>query len=243
MFKSRLRPTIFTKEHYINRATIIMLKNLKSLFIIEEEEDKPKKAPAKQQPKKQEAKPTPSSNTPKPTATRAGKASDKFISALLDAMAKANLEGFDYFEYKKSLQSLQKMNMDEATAYQSAYAMAQTMGASPEHLLKSAQHYLNVLEKEEKKFESALANQQEKRIGSQRAAQKKLQQSIQDKEAMIQKLQKEIEAHKNDLNQIETGLQDAVNHIENTKNDFIASYQHLSSQINADMENMKKHLK
>ena len=74
-------------------------------------------------------------------------------------MEKANIEGFDYLEYKQSLKSLAKMPMDERTRFQSAYAMAQTMGASVGHLIKTAQHYIDILAAEEKKFETALANQ------------------------------------------------------------------------------------
>ncbi|MEM1214943.1 MAG: hypothetical protein AAGJ82_04620, partial [Bacteroidota bacterium] len=128
-----------------------MLKNLKSLFIIEEET--PKQATkAAPKAKATAAAPKTSSPTSQPATARAGKIKPKFTDILLSAMDKADLEGFDYLEYKKSLQSLTKMNMDEATAFKSAFAMAQTMGATPTKLVQSAQHYLNILQKEEEKF-------------------------------------------------------------------------------------------
>lgn len=222
-----------------------MLKNLKSIFIIEEEEPKkaketaPKKAKADKTAPKQ-----PTVSTKNATVgTREGKVTSKFTDILLSAMEKANMEGFDYLEYKKSLQSLQKMNMVEATAYQSAFAMAQTMGATPEILISSAQHYLQALKVEEEKFEGALANQQQNRIGAKKQEQQQLQQTIKSKEAQIQKLQKEIEQHQSKLSTLDKDIGNAVNSIENTKNDFVASYKHLVKQIQEDVEKMKVHLK
>lgn len=158
-------------------------------------------------------------------------------------MDRANLEGFDYLEFKKSLQSLQKMKMVEATAYQSAFVMAQTMGVTPAHLIKTAQHYLDALSQEEKKFGTALANQQNNKIGSKRQELQQLQKGLKDKEAKILQLQKEIKQDKVSSDKLEGSINNAVNNIENTKNDFVASYQNLVSQIGQDMDNMKKYLK
>jgi hypothetical protein len=224
-----------------------MLKNLKSIFIIEEEVPKkaevtaPKKNNTANHSAPQED--TSESSSTVAVDTRAGKVTSKFTDILLGAMEKANLDGFDYLEYKKSLQSLQKLNMEEATAYQSAFAMAQTMGASPEKLINSAQHYLQALKEEEEKFNGALANQQQSRIGAKKQEQSQLQQTIKNKEAQIQKLQKEIQEHQAKLGKLDKEISSSVNSIENTKNDFVASYKNLVQQIQNDVEKMKVHLK
>lgn len=219
-----------------------MLKNLKSLFIVEEENPKGQPAgkakastPAKSNTK---ANPTPQKSTP-----RAGKVTTKFTDILLGAMEQANLDGFDYLEYKKSLKSLQKMKMDEATIYQSAFAMAQTMNATPAHLIETAQHYLKVLLQEEQKFEKALENQQESRIGSKRKEKQSLAEQIKAKEEQIKKLQAEIKAHQEKLSSLDQEIQKAVDSIEGTKGDFFASYQNLTKQIEADVDKMKQYLK
>ena len=219
-----------------------MLKNLKSIFIVEEEEEQPKKTSSSAiRPK---APTSNSKSSPRPaTPARSGKITPKFTDILLKSMEKANLDGFDYLEFKKSLQSLQKMEMNEATAYQSAFVMAQTMGVTPAHLIKTAQHYLDALSQEEKKFESALANQQQNKIGSKRKELQELQKGITGKGAQILQLQKEIKQDQITAGKLETSVNSAVNNIENTKNDFIASYKNLVNQIGVDMDNMKKHLK
>ena len=137
-----------------------MLKNLKSLFFIEEEDPKKTATAKKKQvaaPKstRQKAKDPSPAISPSPEG-HPGKITGKFVDILFKAMEKNNIDGFDYLEYKQSLNSLKKMPMDEATRYQSAFAMAQTMGANPQMLATTAQHYIDVLRKEEEAFENAL---------------------------------------------------------------------------------------
>jgi len=219
-----------------------MLKNLRSIFIVEEDVPAKSKGPstAPKTPPKEQA-PTPASSTP--VTSRDGKVTQKFTDILLSAMDNADLEGFDYLEYKKSLQSLQKMNMEERTAYQSAFAMAQTMGATPQLLVSTAQHYLKALQEEEQKFGKALLNQQENRIGAKRQEQQTLTNTIKDKEAQIKKLQAEIQEHQQKLGKLDGEIKQADLSIANTKNDFFASYQNLVKQIQEDITKMQEYLK
>ena len=74
------------------------------------------------------------------------------MDVLAEALQNNNIDGVDYFEFRQSLLSLSKISMDEKTRYQSAFAMAQAMGATPKQLIETAEHYLNVLKNEEHKF-------------------------------------------------------------------------------------------
>ena len=171
-----------------------------------------------------------------------GKINMKFTEVLFAAMERENQEGFDYLEFKQSLQSLAQMPMDEATRYQSALAMAKTLGAAPANLLQSAGHYLNVLKLEENKFQEALTKQKEERIGQMSKEKGSLEAAVNEKAEAIKKLTLEIEAHRKKLDQLKTEILEATQKVESTKNDFIASYNSLVSQIQLDIDNMKKHL-
>lgn len=217
-----------------------MLKKLKSLFIVEVEGQK--KQQANKKPSDKPTTPNPPS-MPESKSGEPGKISDQFLEVLFTAMEKHNLEGFDYLEYKQSLLSLKKMEMDEATRFQSAFAMAQTMGVDLNHLLKTAEHYINILAKEEQKFETALAKQNEQRVGNKQKEIDQLNDLIQNKEGQIKQLQKQIDEHKKQVNSLRLALEGAVKKLESTKNNFIASYNSLVSQIYQDLENMKKYLK
>jgi DNA repair exonuclease SbcCD ATPase subunit len=221
-----------------------MFKNLKSLFI-EEVEDSGKKTTTKE--KKGNA---PATSTP-PVKARVsesksgdpGQVTKKFMEILLRAMEANNLDGFDYLEYKQSLKSLEKMPMDESTRFQSAFAMAQTMGATPAKLIETAEHYIKVLQAEEKKFEDALTHQRSKQIGSKNQQINKLEENIKSKAAQIKKLTQEIEADQKKAEALKSEIKQASQKVESTKNNFIASYNALIDKISGDIEKMSKYLK
>jgi len=172
-----------------------------------------------------------------------GKVSDKFYEILFGAMETNNQPGFDYFEYKKSLQTLSKLPMDEATRYSSAYAAAQAMGVSSQVLNDSAQFYLNVLMKEDSRFQESVNIQRQKQIGSKEKSIMDLDATIKAKGDQIAKLTQEIIAHQEDMEKMKAEISEAVVKIEKTLNDFHATYSDLINQIGQDIENMKKYLK
>lgn len=223
------------------------LDRMKSVFIIEEDSGN-KKTP-KTAAKKKATKAAPTATPPKGAEVaqsaegQPGKATTKFMEILFGAMEKHNLDGFDYIEFKESLKSLEKMPMDEQTRFQSAFAMAKTMGATPKKLIDAAAHYIKVLKHEENKFEQALANQRTRQIGGREKQIKDLEVGINQRAQQIKKLTQEIEQSQKQLAAIKGEISGAVSKVETTKNNFIASYNIVVAQIQADVEKMKKYLK
>jgi len=220
-----------------------MLKKLKSLFIIEDENAAKDigKAPTKPSSKSTPVKSN-STKSSAPKEVQAGKPQEKFVNILLEAVEKNNLEGFDYLEYKQSLQSLNKMNMDEETKYKSAFAMASTMGIDKAKLVKSVNHYLAVLKNEEAKFNKALSNQINKKVGQRKTELTTLHDTITHKEKQIEKLTKEIAQHKAELKAINEEINNAASKVEGTKSSFYGSYQVVSSQIEEDLKKINQYL-
>lgn len=218
------------------------LSKLKGLFIVT--------TPAEQQVNSTDNKPTANNTSQTAPATLAtapvaatGKVSDKFYEILFGAMETNNQPGFDYLEFKKSLQTLAKMPMDEATRYSSAYAAAQAMGVSNQQLNDSAQFYLNILKAEDAKFQESVNQQRQKQIGSKEKAIADLDATIKAKGEQIAKLTQEIAAHQEDMSKMKAEISDAVVKIETTLSDFHATYSDLVGQIGEDVEKIKKYLK
>ncbi|MCH2083273.1 MAG: hypothetical protein MK226_12845 [Saprospiraceae bacterium] len=219
-----------------------MLKALKSLFIIEEEDPKASKSREKTVKKVTQTPKTTASSMPESAKGRAGKVEARFTNILLQAMDANNLDGFDYLEFKQSLQSLSNMPMDEATRFKSAFAMAQTMNATVANLVKTGGHYINILKQEEHKFEEALKNQQNQQVNAKIQEVKGIESGIQAKAEQIKLLSKEIESQQKQVEGLKNQINSATIKMENTKNDFIASFNLLVSQIDQDIENIKKYL-
>ena len=225
-----------------------MLKKLKSLFVIEEEGGSPAETKSSETKKPKAPANTPSTKTSQAstasekTAKTIGAPEEKFVNILLEAVEKNNLEGFDYLEYKQSLQSLSKMNMDEATQFKSAFAMASTMGIDKAKLVSSVKHYLQVLKQEETKFNQALSNQIKQKVGQRKQEFKSLNDTITHKENQIKQLTKEIEKHKKDLDKLKAEVENAQGKVEGTKASFYGSYQVVASQMEEDLKKINQYL-
>lgn len=229
-----------------------MFDKLKSIFIVEDEASK--KAKAAQSNEKAAPKDNVPATKPSSRATsqqveskpyvppKGGQPDEKFVNMLLGAIEKNNIEGFDYLEYKQALQNLGTVEMDESTRYKSAMAMARTMGASQDGLLKSANHYIKVLTHEEKKFLDAFQNQQNARINSQNSEIQSLEKSIQDKTKRIEQLKAEIESETKSLEDKKNNIKNAADKVTATKDRFYIAFNIVVDQIKSDITKIKKYL-
>ncbi len=232
-----------------------MFKNLKSLFIKEDEVK-----PMEEQAINSDASPITEENISAESVATAevetqnleefvnpedvdvtGEVSEKFMNILLGAINKNNQEGFDYIEFKQSLQSLGKMEMDEKTKIQSAFAMAKTMGATKPKLIETANYYLSILEKESGKFNSAVSNQVGKQVNSKKEKQKDIQLSIENKRKQIEKLTNDIKQLEIENTNMSKGIASSEVKVLKTKNDFEITYSLLKQKIHKDIELIEKY--
>ncbi len=227
-----------------------MWKNLKGLFVVEEPGADREKTPSRLPPKSKNPAPAaaPASTPPVDTPLRApvsadGQVNDKFVKVLLEAMEAANLPGFDYLEYKKALQNLEKMNFADSVRFQTAYAGAQSMGVTPAQLIDSAQHYLATLAGEQKKFETALDNQKQQQIGQKQQQLDNLDKEVAAQEEKIRQLQQQIVDKKARQLKLRATLDQSTGKLAATEADFHKTYAVITGQIAEDLERMKEYLK
>lgn len=221
------------------------IKNLKSLFIEEEatKEGSEQPVPPRSDVAKSEVKPAADPiSTPSASASPA-KVDQRFLDALLQALEANNLEGFDYLEFRQALRSLIKMDMDEATRFKSAFAMAQTMNISPRDLTRTAQVYLDVLAKEKKKFSEALANQEKNQIQTRQSRIVELETSIANCQKQIEELMATIHAQRDEMTNLNAELSEVHQKIQKTEQQFMSSHDLLTSEIEADIQKMDQYLK
>lgn len=213
-----------------------VLKNLKRLFVIEEEVANQPASPGGEP--QGETKVEPAQEIP---VAEPGSPS-RFLDILLEAFQKNNQEGFDYLEFRKSLQSLQDMSMDEPTRYQSAYAVAKTLGVSKNQIADSANHYLNVLELETVKFQEAVGKQTASQVKAREEEIASSSKELEEKNKQIQILQDQIVQLQAKIGQIQMQKEQAAQLIQGTQTDFAGAKQLLLHQIQADLEKINTYL-
>lgn len=219
-----------------------MLKKLKGIFVVEEEENNPSAKSKTQKSESSSSEDTPVIKMDKSKKSASSKPDEKFVNLLLKAIEDNNVEGFDYIEFKQSVQSLKKVEQDEGQRFKNAFAMANAMGLTKNKLFSSAKHYVKVLGTEEKKFAEAFESQKNKQISDRETRSEQLENSIKAKEAEIQKLQKEIDKAKKQLENIESDITKALAKVGSTKDGFYSAYNMVLQQIKDDLDKITTHI-
>lgn len=167
---------------------------------------------------------------------------ERSLEFLATAMEKNNLPGFDYFEFKRAVFTLQQMKLDEATAFKSAFTTAATLGITKEKLVETAGYYRNLLQKEKEQFDQALQQQNQSKITAREQEIARLRDQIERHKAEIVRLQDEIAGYLNQVEQNETTLKTDREKLEKARDNYQRTHNAVLTQIDQDIENMHKHL-
>ena len=168
------------------------LKNLASIFVkIDDEEPSVPEAPALTAPAPAPAPlslPAPLLSAGSGDPAQEGKISEKLTQALQDN----NLDGIDFFEFRKTLDALEVVIADEPTRYKAAFGSLVAQGGNPEQITHTADHYLQVLESKSEGFAGYLEQQNRERVQSKLDEAEGIQQQIQAKADQIARLTQDI---------------------------------------------------
>ena len=167
---------------------------------------------------------------------------ERSLEFLSNAIEKNNLPGFDYFEFKRAVTALLQMDLEEATAYKSAFATAATVGLTKEKLIETAGYYREVLRREKEQFDKALDSQNATRVTSREQEIKRLRDQIERHKAEIVRLQDEMGGYLNQIDQAENSVKTEAEKLTKTKSAFERTHQSLLLQIEGDVERMHKYL-
>ncbi len=166
----------------------------------------------------------------------------KSAESLTNALVTNSLQGFDYLKFKKSYSSLMEMGMDQSMAIRSAFATASTLGITKDKLLNSANHYIQVLKREEGQFAAALKKQLSQRVNSKVDETEFLRTKIQEYEEKIAELTLQIDKLKAQIKTAEQQIHRSKDKIESTKQKFEDTYHNFIDQIQSDIELIQNYL-
>ena len=167
---------------------------------------------------------------------------EKSLDFLTKALEKNNLKGFDYLEFKLSLARLANMNMQEEIAIKSAFATASTVGLTKEILVSSAQHYKQILAREQEQFKVAMQNQLNRKVNGKKQEVDKMKAQIEDWKKQIEKLKNQIIKSQAIIDGADQQIAQEMNKIETTKVNFENTHQSILGQIDHDLENIQNYL-
>jgi len=161
---------------------------------------------------------------------------NKSLNFLINAIEKKASGDFDYLKFRQSIQALQHMDLDAATAIKSAFATASTMGLTKSKLLQTAKHYKGLLKEEKDHFDMALEKQIAERIESRRKESIQLQEVIEQYKMKILELEAKIHEFEQKVSDTDKDINDAESRINTSKEKFEEAFIFLSKTIDKDMD-------
>lgn len=141
-----------------------------------------------------------------------GNVNPKILAVLSETLEKANIEGPDYQELKSGADKMEKAGIsDENARYIAAYIglKAGYPSLTKEHIIKSIDYYIEVVNKEK---EAGLAELAEKKKNS-----------VDNKKEEIQKIEETINNLKNEIEQCKKRVEEETNKITKYRNEVLAS--------------------
>lgn len=213
-----------------------ILKKIKSVFIVPEEDGGTPQSPAREQ------------NGPiQVTVAENGipdpEGKERFYQILSDVLEKNNLPGFDYIEFKKAVKSILDMHqMEEQAAYKTAYVTAQAMNVSVSNLMESAQKYLSILGTEEASFSHSAQSFLTSQLSSRKEEKQSIEKDLVQIKSEIERLQQLLSQKESRLAELNQESESVQSRFDSNKVNFSTAYNSIISQIREDMDKMKNYL-
>jgi hypothetical protein len=174
-----------------------------------------------------------------------------FVKFFEDELAKANLAGPDYFEFRQQLlKTQQKMSAKGMAApevvLQAVLMSFDAQGVSADKLIEAARHYKEVIKQKNDDFikgaETERNNQLQKRQTALQAhtdAIQKLQQQIQQLDQQRQQLEQAMNKEKTQQEVDKTLGKEGIEKIERAERLITAAHEYMQSTIDADIKRLK----
>lgn len=181
------------------------------LFFVEEEKPTEKKKEESKE-EKEPVKVEVQSTIPIATDKIVGAVNPKILTVLSETLEKANIEGPDYQELKLGADKMEKAGIsDENARYIAAYIglKAGYPSLNKEHILKSIDYYIEVVNKEK---ESGLAELEGKR-----------KELVDNKQAEIQSIETNISSFNEEISRLKAKVMEETNKVNKYRNEIVAS--------------------
>ncbi|MCP9235635.1 hypothetical protein [Lewinella sp. JB7] len=165
---------------------------------------------------------------------------NRFANALMKALEKRNLEGFDYLEFKQSVGRLTDIGMDLDTAINSAFITGSSVGLTKEKLIKTAGYYAEVLQDEKSQFMRSLEKHLVDNVEGKAKQTGELKKKIANWETKIEQLRQQVEAAREQIEAADAQIQAARTKAEENQQGFEEALEVITQTINQDLADIRR---
>jgi len=173
--------------------------------------------------------------SPTPT-TYNGVPDEKFVSMLEQVIMDNNIPGLDYIEFKKAVDKMSNLPIDESTKILTSFSIFESQGCTKDSLLKSIDTYINLINKEQVTFNNELQTSYNEKVAGKKAEIEKAEKQIAELSKKIAELNMFIETTSQETEAEEEKLKTA-------DSSFKQSAQKVISVLQSDKEKIATYIK
>ncbi|MBC7864956.1 MAG: hypothetical protein IAF38_18425 [Bacteroidia bacterium] len=161
---------------------------------------------------------------------------EKYFDQLFD---KANLPGPDYYEFFKTMDTLEAHIHDEKARLSATFASLSIQGLTKETLLNTAAQYKVIMEKDRANFEKALADKLKSDVGQKAVEVQTFEKKIAANADLIQKLTKEISDAQALIGKLKTEITEEENKLSINKTGYMVACSAVINKITTDIQKIQ----
>lgn len=177
--------------------------------------------------------------SPRPVAPLNQEELDKFEKHFDKLFDGANLPGPDYYEFWKTMDTLEQHIPDEKARFSATFASLSIQGLTKDKLIQTASHYQELIKKDKLAFDKAFAAKAGSEITGRQAAVKDMEQKIASNSELIQKLTKEISDAQTRIMSLKKEIIDEEARLNSSRNGYDMACNAMISKISSDIEKIK----
>ena len=157
------------------------------------------------------------------------------LSMLQQSLQENKLSGFDYLKFVSAVDEMKAAGGTEDVRFKMAFFAAKQLGVDKDALVKSAQHYVDVLRQDESDFNADCSQFEKKEIQAREA-------KIAELEAKLSDLNRQLAQAQQDHIGLANELQDKRASLEVRKSSFQTTLNSLKSVIEANIQKINQYL-
>lgn len=178
---------------------------------------------------------------PQPTITNTTEVDAEILEQLSQVLEENNLDGYDYFEFRGSLENMKNVIPGEAERFKGAFAAVASF-VTVERLLETADYYLGKLGEKDGEFTSYVEGTFAEKVTAKETEAENIDKAVLEKNDQISLLNKEI----NELQEAKTAaLNESITEkskIEKVQVNFGTALKKITEGITADKKKIETYL-
>lgn len=176
------------------------------------------------------------------------KPSEKFLKHFEELIKNNNLPGLDYLEFMDILNKMSAnpiLNLQEDQKFATAWITFSSVGATTDKnvLINTAQHYLDILNKDKETFLGIVNTEITNTVGSLQNRVKTIEERNIKAQEEIVKLQQEIANNNAEKSNLHIQITEQTTKTTSKQNEYVSTYNQIIEQIKSDIMKIQTYIK